>query len=140
MPYLLGECDQLAFIPYTGYNYLKNQDSITNKQDNTHLARLYKDSFLIWKDHLELYRRNGWSDLVTAVKCACVNKVIAHGISNSIPKEMYQESVSLLRRYAINLLFSHIPLKQKTYYMLFCLMGAKGYRKLRTIYHMSDTR
>ncbi len=140
MPYILQKCNKIAFVPYIGYNYQKNGNSITNKQDNAHIACLYKDSFLIWKNHLELYRRNGWSDLVTAVKCACVNKVIAHGISNSIPKEMYQESVVLLRRYTITLLFSHIPLKQKTYYMLFCLIGAKGYRKLRTICHTSDTR
>lgn len=131
MPYLMLQAKSVLLIPYVGYNYVQNCNSIMNKRDERHRATLYKNAFDIWIDHLELYRRNGLTDLETAVYCACVDKVIAHSLSDSVPDEMKQESIHKAHRCTQKLIWRRFPsFKRKIYYGLFCMLGPNKFKAL----------
>lgn len=56
MPYWLLQSEKVVLIPYAGYNYTQNENSIMHKTDEAHSTRLYKNAFVIWQEHLELYK------------------------------------------------------------------------------------
>ena len=85
MPYWLLQSEKVVLIPYAGYNYTQNENSIMHKTDEAHSTRLYKNAFVIWQEHLELYKQRGLEDFENAVYCSIVNKVIAHSLAESIP-------------------------------------------------------
>lgn len=131
MPYLLLQSSEVLLLPYVGYSYTQNEHSITNTSSETHRAHLYKNAFEIWKDHIELYKRCGLPDLENAIYCACISKVIAHSLSNSIPNGMERESLALARQYIKKVIWrSRPPIKQKLYYALFCLLGPNVFKLL----------
>ena len=131
MPYLLLRAKDVVLIPYVGYNYVQNNGSIMNIQEKAHQEALYKNAFEIWTEHLELYENCARRDLKTAVYCACISKVIAHSLSDSIPADMRRTSLQMAKKYAKKLSWRRIPpLKQKIYYGLFCLLGPSKFKKL----------
>ena len=131
MPYLMLLAKKVLLIPYAGYNYVQNCNSIMHKQDERHRATLYKNAFDIWMDHLELYKRNSLTDLETAVYRACVDKVIAHSLSDSVPDEMKHESIQIARRCTRKLIGRKFPsFKRKIYYGLFCMIGPNKFKTI----------
>lgn len=131
MPYLLLRAKEVVLIPYVGYNYVQNNGSITNSQNKEHQEALYKNAFEIWEENLELYRDCARRDLETAVYCACISKVIAHSLSDSIPADMRKISLRMAKKYTKKLSWRRVPsLKQKIYYGLFCLLGPSKFKKL----------
>ena len=131
MPYLLLRAKNVVLIPYVGYNYVQNNGSIMNIQEKAHQDTLYKNAFEIWAEHLELYENCARRDLETAVYCACISKVIAHSLSDSIPADMRRTSLQMAKKYTKKLSWRRIPpLKQKVYYGLFCLLGPSKFKKL----------
>lgn len=90
------------------------------RQMKAHSTRLYKNAFVIWQEHLELYKQRGLEDFENAVYCSIVNKVIAHSLAESIPNEMVRESLVLAHRYTKKLVWhTALPVKQKLYFALF---------------------
>ena len=133
MPYLLMQCDMGKFLPYSGYHYVVNPDSITNKKDAAHAKKCYEDCFEIWKDHEALYHKQGWNDLAVEVKCLTVEKIINHVLADSIPSGCEMWSRKLLRQTTIELMTKPIGRARKLRYAAFSLFGATGYRILRKI-------
>lgn len=129
MPYWLLQSEKVVLIPYAGYNYTQNENSIMHKTDEAHSTRLYKNAFVIWQEHLELYKQRGLEDFENAVYCSIVNKVIAHSLAESIPNEMVRESLVLAHRYTKKLVWhTALPVKQKLYFALFSILGPKYFR------------
>ena len=129
MPYILLSSEKVVIIPYVGYHYVRNNESITNKNDIQHKERLYNDSFKIWGDHLKLYEQNNIKDLAEYVKVLCVNKVIAHSLEGTIPAEAKTDSIRMARKFTRELIFSHVSVKTKIRYALFCILGESNFKK-----------
>lgn len=110
MPYLLLRAKNVVLIPYVGYNYVQNNGSIMNIQEKAHQDTLYKNAFEIWAEHLELYENCARRDLETAVYCACISKVIAHSLSDSIPADMRRTSLQMAKKYTKSYLGGGYPL------------------------------
>ena len=133
MPYLLMQCTEGRFIPYAGYHYLVNGDSITNKKDDTHAKKCYEDCFEVWKEHEAFYHEQGLKDLEMEVQCLKVEKIMSHVLNGEIPHGCARWSKKMLRRTVMELLFKPIGKARKLRYMVFSVLGLKGYRVLHKI-------
>lgn len=134
MPYWLLQSEEVVLIPYAGYNYTQNENSIMHTTNEAHSARLYKNAFVIWQEHLELYKQRGLEDFENAVYCAIVSKVIAHSLAESIPHEMVRESLALAHRYTKKLVWhTALPVKQKLYFALFSILGPNHFRSFMRV-------
>ena len=131
MPYLLMRCDMGRCLPYAGYHYIINEDSITHKKDASHVKKCYEDCFKIWKDHESFYHEKGLYDLVLAVKCLTTEKIMKYALANKVPAGCVGWSRKKLRQTFVGLMFQPIGKARKLRYVAFCLLGPNGYRILR---------
>ena len=131
MPFLLGKCEKTRYIPFAGYHYMVTPGSITNSKDAVHQKKSYEDCFWIWEDHEKFYRCNGWDDLLSDVRCARIDKLISHMLHNSIPQGCEVWSRKILQQNVLQIMRASIEKKRKLRYVVFCLLGKRGYQFLR---------
>lgn len=133
MPYLHLRCKKVKYIPYVGYYYRDNPNSITNAVNLAHRKKAFKDSFTIWDDHSKLYEERLMEDLVVAVECLKIDKIISHSTADTIPEGMDKLSKRILKKSIGKVLRKEIPFRQKMRYILFLLLGKNMYKSLRKI-------
>lgn len=131
MPYILTQCGAVRYLPYAGYHYLTNPDSITNRTEMSHQIKCYEDCFAIWNDHHAFYQNNDMDDLANEVDCARMDKLITHFLNDTIPQGCESRSRKLLYRTAARVLTKPIGTSRKMRYAAFCLLGPRGYRLLK---------
>lgn len=134
MPYLLLKCQKVRFIPYVGYYYVQHNSSITNRKDSAHAERLFRDSFRIWEDHLKLYDDYGLGELACQIYGLMADKILAHAVSNSIPAGWESWSLKTYWHTVRKLLACNFPVKKKLWYILFALIGPRGYKICRSLW------
>ncbi len=125
MSYLLLSCKEVCHLPYVGYHYIVNPDSITNKKDADHVAKCYQDCFWIWDDHEKLYLEKGMDDLATEVICARIDKIITHMLTDNVPQEYEQWSKQILRQSIIKAKKKPIGKSRKIRYLAFICWEAE---------------
>ena len=52
---------------------------------------------MIWDDHSKLYEEQLMDDLVAAVECLKIDKIISHSIADTIPEGMDKLSKRILK-------------------------------------------
>ena len=131
MPYMQLRCKKVKFISYAGYYYRKQQNSITNSTDSDHRKKAFKDSFIIWDNHINFYKERSMDNLVADVACLEVDKIISQSIANTIPEGMEEFAQKILKETVRKVLTESISLQKKVRYVLFLVLGEKGYRVIK---------
>lgn len=129
MPYILFSCDIFVYLPYTGYYYRQQCESIMHRTDLSHTKKLYMDSFTIFQDHLALYEQRGLKELHTIVECQLVDKILSHSAHSSIPEDLRGWSWEEFCNHYPQLLKANISIKKKLRYFLFRVLKIDGYQK-----------
>lgn len=133
MPYILLRCEKVKFIPYRGYYYRETPNSITNTSNVEHRKKAFVDSFVIWNNHENLYSEYSLYELVIAVECLKIDKIITQTIAGSIPAGMEMSAKKMLQKSVGKVLKEHIPWMQKVRYVLFLILGKDLYSLLRKL-------
>ena len=133
MPYMHLKCQKVKFIPYAGYYYRYEPNSITNTVDPSICKKAFVDSFTIWDNHADFYREHAMEQLVIAVECLKIDKIITQSISDTIPEGMDEFAKKVLNESVKKALKGTISLQQKLRYVLFLVLGKKKYKLLRKI-------
>lgn len=133
MPQILLKCNKVKFINYAGYYYRKVEGSITNNQNPEHKKKAYIDSFTIWDDHLSLYKNNQFKELIVAVECLEIDKILTCYTNDSIPTGLNKFSKMRLRKLIPEVLNESLPIKQKIRYLLVLLFGKNIYKIIRQL-------
>lgn len=131
MPYMQLRCKKVKFISYAGYYYREQQNSITNSTDSDHRKKAFKDSFIIWDNHINFYKERSMDNLVADVECLEVDKIISQSIANTIPEGMEEFAQKILKETVRKVLTESISLQKKVRYVLFLVLGEKGYRVIK---------
>ncbi len=133
MPYILLKCKKVKFISYAGYYYREEPNSITNTSDSEHRKKAFRDSFTIWDDHIKFYEERSFGELVVAVECLKIDKIISQSVADTMPEGMDALAQKILKKAVRKVLTKSIPLRQKERYVLFLVLGKKAYKLLRKI-------
>lgn len=133
MPYMHLKCKKVKFISYAGYYYREEPNSITNTVNSAHRKKAFRDSFIIWDNHLNLYKEQSLDELVVAVECLKIDKIISQSITETIPEGMDELAKRILKTSVGKVLKKSIPFRQKVRYILFLMLGKTTYKLLRKI-------
>ncbi len=128
MPYLYFDVQRFVIIPYCGYKYRQREGSIMHRKEGEREYKLYFD---IWADHAEFYRKNGDTVLEYYVHRNAADKILMACRQRAIPDGLDKYSVTEFKNH-YKFLMKHAPsAKEKLKYLLFRLLGLKGYRAIR---------
>ncbi len=128
MPYLYYDAPKFVIIPYCGYRYRQREGSIMHRKEN---EREYKFYFGIWDDHAEFYRQKSDIELEYYVHRNAADKILMGCRRREIPDGLDKYSVKEFKKH-YKFLMAHAPsAKEKLKYLLFRLLGVKGYRLVR---------
>ncbi len=133
MPYWCLKCKKITFIPFFGYYYRRNQNSITMNQNPEHLKKLYIDSFFIFNNHIELYKKLGYPKLRNCIENQIADKIITHSINDSIPKGLEKWTKNEFNRHCKEIISSGISFKRKIKIAVFQTIGIRGSRLLHRL-------
>ena len=128
MPYLYFDVLKFVIIPYCGHRYRQREGSIMHRKES---EREYKFYFDIWDDHAEFYRQKGDLGLEYYVHKNAADKILMACRKREIPDGLDKYSVKEFKKH-YKFLKKHAPsAKEKLKYLLFRLLGIKGYRAIR---------
>ncbi len=128
MPYLYFDAKKFVIIPYCGYKYRQREGSIMHRKEGEREYKLYFD---IWDDHAEFYRQKGDIVLEYYVHRNAADKILMACRQRAIPDGLDKYSVKEFKKH-YKFLKKHAPsAKEKLKYLLFRLLGIKGYRAIR---------
>ncbi len=128
MPYLYFDVQRFVIIPYCGYKYRQREGSIMHRKESEREYRFYFD---IWSDHAEFYRQKGDIGLEYYVHKNAADKILMACRKREIPDGLDKYSVNEFKKH-YKFLKKHAPsAKEKLKYLLFLLLGIKGYRAVR---------
>ena len=133
MPYMHLQCKKVKFISYAGYYYREDPNSITNTANSAYRKKAFRDSFIIWDDHIKFYNEQSMDELVIAVECLKIDKIISQSITDTIPEGMDELAKNILKTSVGKVLKKSIPFRQKVRYILFLILGKTTYTLLRKI-------
>lgn len=138
MPYILLQCKNIVYLPYAGYYYSYNYQSITNNDDVIHQEKLYIDTLDILEEHLHFYKQERYKNMYVITEIRLIEKILNHCLIGTIPFNSTRKSKILVCEHLLSFFKNYNGLTLKVVALMYIFLGNKITRYIYKLFRLTN--